>query len=249
MTTQYIVAHDFGLGDKYYLQVVDNITVNELRHPGYATAWPSRKAAKKWVQQYAPMAEHCKVLPLGTELTAFLKSLETGLVRRTFKCIDNNFSRPYNGESLAEVIEWRLECALRNDFEVRYEDYKTWPDLYQISRHLWSVGKYAYTTDKDVSVIGFEVYTRQDDKFEDFKQELNLVIPKVTRTLENNPDVLVFDVLDHYLSEHGNSVNLLYNPRTGKATVEHRRSYFREPELNMTLEEAFEYLRRERYYE
>lgn len=54
-------------------------------------------------------------------------------------------------------------------------------------------------------------------------------------------------IFDHYLSEYGNSVSLLIHPETKKVKVGRRHSW---DEKEFTyLEGAFNYMKRERYYE
>lgn len=83
----------------------------------------------------------------------------------------------------------------------------------------------------------------KDGNFEDFQRELNMVMDKITYKDEDG--FLVMPIFDHFLSEHGNSVSLFIHPETKQVKVGGR---WRKEDFS-SLKEAFNYLRRERYYE
>ena len=131
-------------------------------------------------------------------------------------------------------------CALPICFPVTI--LTTWPQLYSISKHLWDVEGYHSDDYKEIYTT-FSVYTRKDGNFEDFQRELNMVMDKVT--YKDDDGFLVMSIFDHFLSEHGNSVSLLIHPKTKQVKVSgrwHKEDF-------TSLEEAFNYMRRERYYE
>lgn len=74
---------------------------------------------------------------------------------------------------------------------------------------------------------------------------LDLVVDRITHKTKNG--FLLFPIFDHYLSEGGNSVVLAYNPKTGKATIQY--SYNKDKHQWEMLEDAFEYLKHDRWYE
>lgn len=150
-------------------------------------------------------------------------------------------SRPYNNEPLQEVIDWWIYSSANGD-EIDYDDYKTWPELYSITNHLWSVNGY-HSKDYKKLYISFDIYSKQSGQFEDFEKELNMVLDKIT--FKDEEGYLILPIFNHYLSEHGNSVSLLIHPETKKVKIGGR---WRDDEFN-SLEDAFNYIKKERWYE
>jgi hypothetical protein len=239
----YIIKHDFNQNVPYYVRLVDDKTFDEIYDPTFATQFNTKNKAQKWIDTYSSMAEHSQVVETADAIQEYGKWVKSGSIRRTLACVNTSMSRPYNDEPLDEVIDWWI-YAKNNNREIKYEHYQTWPDLYGISKHLWSVNRYS-NRDYTEYYISFEIYTRRDGKFEDFESELNKVIDKVT--FKDDEGYLIFSILDHYLSEHGNSVSLLIHPESKHVKISGRYSY--DNNEFSSLEDAFNYMKKERYYE
>jgi len=238
----YIIKHDFRTSDlPYYVRLVDNKTFEEIYNPKFATRFNTKKEALEFINTYSSMAEFSKVVEASDAIDTYDKWANSGTVRRTLSCINTAKSRPYNGESLDEVIDWWI-YQKHNDDEIKYKHYQTWPELYSICKHLWDVSAY-HNGDYSELYIAFDIRTSRDGIFEEFEAELNKVIDKVT--YKDDDGYLIFPVFDHYLSEHGNSVSLLIHPETKKVKVSGR---WRGEDF-ASLEDAFNYLKLERYYE
>lgn len=237
----HIIKHDFDQNIPYYVRVVDNTKFEEIYNPEIATKFKTEEDAQQWIDLWSSMKSNSKVVDFEESVKTYEEWVSGGTVRRTISCIDRTMSRKYNNEPIEEVIDWWI-YSRHNENRIDYDDYKTWPQLYSISKHLWEVKRY-HSDDYKEFYLTFEVYTRKNGKFEDFQRELNMVIDKVTHKDEDG--FLVMPIFDHYLSEHGNSVSLLIHPESGQVKIGGR---WRKEEFP-SLEKAFNYMRRERYYE
>ena len=237
----YIIQHDFNQGTPYYVKTVDNTEFQEIYNPKIATQFKTKKEAQQWIDVYSSMKSHSKVVDFEKSVQKYEEWVNGDTIRRTIACINRTMSRKYNNESLEDIIDWWI-YQTQNGYKIDYEDYKTWPQLYSISKHLWEVEGYHSGDYKEI-YITFRVYARKDGNFEDFQRELNMVMDKVT--YKDDDGFLVMSIFDHFLSEHGNSVSLLIHPKTKQVKVGgrwHKEDF-------ASLEEAFNYMRRERYYE
>lgn len=237
----YIIKHDFNQSTPYYVRINNDKTFDEVYDLNVATKFTVKSQAQDWIDTYSRMSEYSVIAEYNKEVTLYNKWIKNGMIRRTLDCIDQRMSRPYNGESIDEVIDWHI-FNMQNEYLIKYEHWKTWPALYTITKHLFSIKRY-YSKDDEYSIT-FQIYTPQDGKYEDFQADINRVIDKVT--YKDKDGYLIFPVFDFYLSEGGNSVSLMFHPETNKAKIEGRWSCDNEYD---SLEDAFNYLRKKRYYE
>jgi hypothetical protein len=237
----YIIQHDFNQDTPYYVKTVDNTEFQEIYNPKIATQFKTKKEAQQWIDVYSSMKSHSKVVDFEKSVQKYEEWVNGGTVRRTLACINRTMSRKYNNESLEDIIDWWI-YQRNNDDEIDFDDYKTWPQLHTIAKHLWDVEGYHSKDYKEI-YITFEIYTPEDGNFEDFQRELNMVMDKVT--YKDDDGFLIMPIFDHFLSEHGNSVSLLIHPETKQVKVGGR---WRKEDFS-SLKEAFNYMRRERYYE
>jgi hypothetical protein len=237
----YIIRQDFDISSvPYYVRVVDDKTFEEVYNPAFATQFNSEAEARKWIDTYSSMAKYSTIVEFKDSVSLYFEWFKGGTVRRTLSCINTSKSRPYNNESVDEVIDWRI-YATENGSEIKFEHYKTWPHLYQICEHLWDVENYPNSKYTEY-YLTFKIYTGKSGKFEEFEAELNKVMDKVTYRDEDG--YLIFPIFDHFMSEHGNNVSLLIHPETEKVKISGRYSW-NEREFS-SLEDAFDYMRRER---
>lgn len=240
-TMDYIIKHDFDQEIPYYVRLVDDKTFEEIYNPKFATRFKTRKEAKDFIVTYSSMERHSKIVDANKAIEHFDEWVKSGMIIRTLNCINTSKSRPYNGESLVEVIDWWI-YQKHHDDEIKFEHYQTWPELYSISKHLWEAMAYYNINKHSERYITFELYTKKDGIFEEFETELNLVIDKVTYKDEDG--YLIFPV---FAPRHSNSECLLIHPETKKVKIN---SYYRSSgDEYLSLEEAFNYLKRECYYE
>jgi hypothetical protein len=239
MIMSYILSLQFiEGGEKYYIDTcADASEFNEVYDPRFATEFKTQKKALSWAKANTDWVKYIKVVNKSQAVDEYTKWVEQGTIRRIIPKINKKYSRPYTNESKEEILEWWL-WFIAHDGEVAYEDYQTWPSLYSVFKHLWGVNYYSDGTQT------ISIYTSKDGDFQTFKDELDLVFDKIT--YKTDLGFIIFPVFDHYLSEGGNTANLLYDPKTEKVEIQLRyNSLLKFP----NLEEAFEYLKRERYYE
>lgn len=237
----YLISHEFYHGTPYYVRTGDGSTFEEVYNPKFATQFATEVEAQKWIDTWSSLKDFSTVVDYEESAQRFEEWAKDGMVRRTLACINRAMSRKYNNEPLAEVVDWWIYATI-NDDEIDYEDYETWPDLYSISKHLHEVQSCS-SGDFETIDITFQIYTSQNGNFDEFQSELNLVLDKVT--LRDEDGFLILPILDHHLSEGGNSASLMIHPETKKVRVEGRWT----GEEFSSLEEAFEFMKRERYYE
>ena len=238
----YIIRHNFYSDEHYYVRTLsNNKEFEEVYNPKFATTFNTTEEAQSWIDTYSSMADFSKIVEASEAIEDYEQFVNGGTVRRTLACINTSMSRPYNGEGLKEVIDWWIYANL-NDDEIKFEDYQTWPRLYSISKHLSEVQTY-HNKEYTEEYITFEIYTEPKGRFKDFEKELNMVIDKVT--LKDGDGYLDFPIFDHYLSEGGNSVSLFIHPETHKVRIGGR---WGSDDFD-SLKDAFDYMKRERYYE
>lgn len=238
---EYILAHKFGEGVLYYVRVNQD-SWDETYSPHFASVFQTEQLALEWSKSNTNFGEYAVALETQPEKDKFDEWVKGGMVRRHFELVDKKLSREYNGESPEDVLAWWISIR-GNDGTIRNEDYRTWPKIYSVFKHLFDCVSYYSKDNSGPFLHSFSVYTRRDGKFEDFEKELGLVLPHITHLNDDGDKVI--DVFDHYLSEGGNSVSLLAH-KNGKFSVEGR---YEKPVKNTSLKECFEYLKRERYYE
>jgi hypothetical protein len=238
----YIIKHDFNQNVPYYVRVIDKSSFDEVYAPQCASQFDTKTEAQEWIETYSSMKENSSVVDFFESAAEYLQWTNEGTVRRTLSCINRSMSRPYNNEPIDEVIDWWI-YQRHNVTKIDYDDYKTWPHLHQVSKHLWEVNAY-HSRDYKELYIGFEIYTKPDGNFEEFEREINRVIAKTTYKDEDG--YLIFPIFDHFLSEHGNSVYLLIHPKSKEVKISGCYSY-NNSEFP-SLEKAFEYIKANRYY-
>lgn len=238
----YILEINFEmLGPTCYVRANEkNGTWDEIFDPAHATKFSSKKKAREWADRETTMAEYISVIQESEAKAKFNAWYDNGMIRRTLSLVDNSFSRPYNGEDKYKILEWQWEHTTSEEDRVRFEDYKTWPDLYQVFNHLH--GFVSYSDEEGNPFHSVEIYTSKDGVYEDFKTELDLVIDRLNHF--DNEGNLIIDVFDHYLSEGGNTV-FLVAMRDGKWRID---SHYGHDFGPTTLKKCFEYIRKNRYY-
>ena len=135
----YILAHKFG-DSCYFVQVLKN-KWNEIYDPEFATTFASKESALNWSKENTTMGEYAVVLNRDRQLTKFKRWAASGMIRRKFDVVNKKISRPYNGETPLEILNWYVSYKQDAD-NVRYEDYETWPDLYTVYKHIWGIQTY-----------------------------------------------------------------------------------------------------------
>ncbi|RTK97764.1 MAG: hypothetical protein EKK64_00745 [Neisseriaceae bacterium] len=224
------------LFEKYYIRVNES-NWDEIYNPNYATTFKSKKEANDWVDRNTTLKQYAQIVDSKKAIKKYDEWEKDGSIRRSFDLVDNNLSRPYAGESPEEVLKWMLEVDID---KIRYEDYKTWPDLHSLFKHIHRLDKF-HSDDYTKQYTSFSFYFKPDSNFEEFKKEFDLVVEKTTYEKDGYK---VFDIFDRFLCEGGNSVDFFYK-NDEDCYVGGRWS----KQVSGSLKECFEYLKKERYYE
>lgn len=209
--------------------------------PEHADTFRTKKEAKDFLANNIAWDVPLEIVKLKDASEAWRMQLDDGIIIRTIPC-KSPLSRKYSGEGRDEVLKWRIEQRKALEASIDYEDYKTWPDLYEVFDHLWSVQMFR-SADYNDAHMSFQVRVARDSKYSNFKRELMKVLKHITyKDADGN---LVLHVFDHFLSEGGNSVNLVITGKDTAKVVDR----WDDAHVEGSLRECFYYMCRERYYE
>lgn len=246
----YIVKIKYSSDDKisHYVRH-DGVSklFDEIQNPNYATQFSDKNAAQTWITDNISHPEYYSVANYNTELQNYYKWISSGSTICQRAIIDHNLSRPYTNESPDEVLKWTIACKNpQKDSSIKYEHYKTCPQLYTQFKHIWDVEYYS-SDDYKQKYLSFSIYTPKNGKIDEFIDDLNKVNSKVSFL---DGDYLVYSIFDHYLCEDGGVSLLIYNdgkPVTSStpARVTNRRGTY--DKCKGDISKCFEYLKRERY--
>jgi hypothetical protein len=215
----------------------------ELYNPEFATAFATAEEAMAWATENTTIEEYISAIPAADAIAEFRKWADTGLTRGKRPLVNKDMNRMYNGEGKEDVLQWRM-WARKNDGNVKFDVYRSWPDLYSVWSNVWGIK--AWSDDEDASKwnVTFEIFVRKNSSFDLFNQELNYILPMVTVVDDDGWKEL--SVFDHYLCEGGNKVEIFVSPDGTKFATGNR---WGRSDEEMTMEELFNYLKKERWYE
>lgn len=243
MKNTYILALDFEQDVLYYIRCNDDDSYDECYSPMQATEFMDSESALKWGYNNTTFGEYIKAIPTVEAHTNFQEWFRQGMLRRHFSALDKKISRKYNKDKDDKyaVLEWRYQSKKADD-DIRYEDYKTWPHLHELFECLFSWEQYCKENDYSQKEITIQICVNKTTTFKVFEEELKLVLDKITRKDEQGS--LIIPIFDHYLSEYGNSANLLsHEDGTWSVYIRH------EPLVKKrSLETCFNYIQEYRYY-
>ena len=207
--------------------------------PEKATEFQSRNDALLFLHQETDIEErHCTIIPKSPATKAFKHWISNGYLCGSRVRRDKARSRKYNGESKEVVLDWRIAHAL-NENGVRYEDYLTWPHLYECWTNLHSIGKRS-----DTDEVGITISVSKTDTFEVFEQEITYALQRIPYVNRDGKQEL--SIFDHFLSEGGNCVSLVVE---GEGQFSICNGWGGTVMEKTTLKKAFNYLKEHRWYE
>jgi hypothetical protein len=227
--------------DKYYLRI-GSTTADEVYDPSVATQFSSKKEAQEWIERNFSMKEHCEIVKRDREAESFKQWCKEGMLRRVLPLVDQKVSVKYNGQKKEDVFRWWANYRKQPEGTVAFEAYRSWPSLYEVFTYLHAIQTYA-SSDYSEKFYSLEICVPSNGKFADFQKEWKFATKELEITHKDEDGNLIVDIFDHYLCEGGNSANLLVHPN-GKFSVEER---WNSGLKNVTLKEAFEYIRQYRY--
>lgn len=235
----YVLGHCFNIDAPdeadYYLCITDDGKCYEVYDFYSATVFRTAKDAIDWSKENTTFADHAIAVKFEKEKERFDKWAQEGMIRREIPIVDKEMSRTYNNESPKQVLEWHIAKNTTGEFRVRYEDYKTWPDLYTCFEHLWSV------KGRRKELLTVEMAVKSDAVFETFKTELKLALTYITCKEDG---AFVIPIFDHHCGAGGNFVDFYYKS-DDNCWIEGRFDTVFEGNLR----ECFEYWKKERFYD
>lgn len=238
----YVIKHNFNLGSCYYMRDRGS-TFDEIYDPRLATQFKTVKEARQWIKENSSLYEYQKPVSAKKAIEDYERWVEQGTVRRVFDKLDNNFSRPYDPkkDKPKDVLMFHYKHH-QNEDSVRYTDYTTWPELWEVYGYIHDLrGHYNTGVGDCKTEYTFTFSIPPKGNYNDFVKEFKLVLPYVTHY---DGDDKVFDIMDNNLGAHGDWVYLKVHP-DGTFSVEGRLLSLVD---HGTLKQAFNYIKEHRYY-
>lgn len=160
--------------------------------------------AKQWLKKQSNFQSIAKIVVQSKVIVEFKKSLEKGLIYRTFPLYDEKWNVPYDHEKHSREFVLDFYCFHgQNQLAVAYETYATYPPLYDLFECIHSVITYPNEQ------ISFQFKIQPDTKFETFQAELDLIRDRITRLEKDGSKKIA--VFDRHLSEGGDVANFTIN--------------------------------------
>jgi len=226
--------------DKYYIDINEGgDKFIETYSPRQATQFETEKEALEWANEYSGWGDRSFDCVKATDklFNDFDEWAKT-MTRRKVTKLDKSGKWDYDPSrhTVADVIQFFIS---HDDYsEVPFDSYITWPRLYNISSHIWSVKKYA----NDSFTFGF-YFSPEDSSYDNFKEDFNLAM-SFNPTAVDRDGELFFSVFDNYLSEGGNTVSL--HKSGDEFVVKHRGT---SEIVRGSLKDCYDYLLKHRFYE
>lgn len=209
--------------------------------PSFGQVWKSVKSAKNWIKENTDIYEYCTIVNQIEAIHKFNCWRNSGMIIQTRNKINKSVSKPYNNESKKEVLKWWLEYSKLDDGLVKYEHYKTWPQLNTLYNHIDSINRY-YSNNYKCKFISAKMFVKKESNLTSFLKELKLIEDEITLLDERGNKVI--KIFDHYLGEGGNFADFTIN-KDGSYSIKGRWSTY----ITGGLPEVFEYWKENRYYD
>lgn len=227
------------------------VTINEssdeflkVLNPHFATIFATDEEAKEWLATYTDILDtglvRCEICDARAECQKFDQWFRKGMVMGRERKVDLHYSRLYNGESPKEILRWHVETK-RKGTKIKHEHYHSWPELFEVFKILHHINVYR----EDVMTVAIAV--KRDSLYEDFASEIELAAPFVT--MKEDDGSLVIDVMDRFLAEGFNIVQIVCHPDDTYSLYDVRVRYPVPILERVSLREVFDDLQRNRYME
>ena len=251
LVPQYIVSwkNEFSPTGEEHFDLCGNKLCSFL-DPRMARSFTSPEEAQAFIDENATSPEHYCVQILKEAWLRFETEKAKGFPYRKLQQKNKSLSVFFNNHTPEQVLDWTIAVAqLPNGADdISYEAYESWPQLSAVFKHIHGVEEYTTDWGDGPRLWTFSITVGTKSKFKDFQKEWKLMM-KYKPTLKTEKGDLVVRIFDHFLSEHGNTANLVCH-KDGTYTVEEH--YFfggREGAGRISLEEAFNYIQQKRWYD
>lgn len=224
--------------------VVDSGDKFELTlDPSRATTWDTKKEAIQWGKT--------NIARFDNEIPYVVTKITVGTIRDFMTWREDGYivgseskRTPYRYDAKKHGVDDVIDFYIwhrNNEFRISYDDYSSWPSIYGLQK-LKYIRDVKFYIDADHT---FQFWFRKDvdHDVETFKAEIEYAL-SFEPNVKNLEGGYIFDVFDHYLSEFGNSVKFVYYD-DNYCIVSGRWNN----EVEGTIEECFDFLVRERYYD
>jgi len=223
------------LGKEYF--GTDGKHIIGFHDPRRASHFETKEDAEEFCKLFD--YEDRKIEPLSKHVKLFEKC---NYQYRKLSMLDPTVNVKYDPKKhdAMAVLEWRMRHKKLPEKTVSYETYRTWPDLYQVFKHLHSLTSY-HSRDYKQLFYSAQLKTAKNGTYEEFLIELKLVLNYCT--LVDDEGRKIFEIFDHELCEYEKR-SIAFGGEEGCAITNGRYDIF-----EGTLKECFEKMRREYWYE
>lgn len=238
--TTYIIAYYNSLiSINEYFRLENNQLVSYF-DPEKATLFESTEKANIFIKEYVASDLEFVVKPLEQCVEKYKNKLKEGFKFNTLPLKNKKLSVKYNGESAKKVLDWWIQVKTNSEETIKYEDYKTWPHLYQKFKCLHDIDCFHdYETNSREITFSFRV--QPTTTFEDLNKEFNLIKNHITYTDKKGNKIIT--IIDHQLNQY-DSRYLIILPNN-KYRLKGRHSIYSEG----TFEEVFDFWKTNFYYQ
>ena len=184
----------FSNGDSpYYVRVFEDQSWCQLQDPNKATRFESTEIALAWMKNNSNYFSRVQVVELTAAQELFNTWFESGLFYKKFPAIDRKLSRKYNPQKDDDcsIIQWHIDCLLKNSDEILEEDFCTWPKISGRYKHLVCFERF-WNINTKTSEIACVIMVDEHSTFKAFSKDIDLVVDKMTY----RDDGLIFPVIN-----------------------------------------------------
>ena len=182
------------LGNEYF--GTDGKQIIGYHDPNRASHFNTEREAKDFCKLFD--YEGRKIEPLWKHVNLFSRCK---YVYRKFSLLDKSMDVRYDPKkhSADDVLNWRMMYAKAAEKSVSQKTYSSWPDLYSVFKHLWSVQSY-HSRDYKHTYHTVQLRTSKSADFETFKSEFDKVFDFCTYVDDEKRKV--FPIFDHELNSY-----------------------------------------------
>jgi len=233
------IKNDFCVLNKEYLKFKGNKVVTS-QNPLDATVFNSADAARVMFSKIKKGLDgECKTQSFSR---AKLNWKNVSFNYRELPYVDFRIRDYDKSMTREEVLDfWFKYYTEYKDQSLAFNPFDSYPDLWQLYDHLHDVNEYHKQDDNSVKYVTYNIKSSKNSSFETFVNELSNVLDRCTLMSEDG--YKVFPIFDHELSQYESRSLHYKGPKDCKIIG----SYY--TKFEGTLEECFNEIKKEYYYE